>query len=171
MGTQPPPNGIPCPDCLASQARCHTERQLLHHLENNPSTRARLPGSTIDMTGELPPCPQCHRAMHDFAQRHNCTINYTYPGGGTVTYSPGNQPSAPAGTHAHALLHGGSLPDGTPRTGHYGDMLPTAATPPRGSGGSEGNRGTETARERYDFGGETPSRAYADERDRVRPPT
>lgn len=168
MGTQP--HGLECPDCLASQSRCHTERQLLHHLENNPSTRGRLNGSRLDMTGELPPCPQCHRAMHDFAQRHNATITYTYPGGGTVTYAPGQQPSAPPGTGAHALLHGGVLPDGTQRRGEYGDMLPTSAARPRGSGGREGQHGTESAVDRYDFGGTTPSRAYADERDRVRPP-
>ena len=166
MGTQP--HGLACPDCLASQARCHTERQLMHHLENNPETAARLPGSTVSTNGELPPCPQCHRAMHDFAQRHGCTVEYTY-GGGTITYSPGNQPSAPPGTTAHALLHGGPLPDGTATRGHYGDMLPTSEAVP-GAGGHEGHHGTESAVGRYDFGGESRSLAYRDERDRYRTP-
>jgi hypothetical protein len=158
MGVQE--SGIECPDCLASQSRCHTERQAMHHLESNPATRDRLRGSRLEMNGELPPCPQCHRAMHDFAQRHNCTVTYEYPGG-QITYEPGEQPS-PDGAGATALLEGADS-----RRGNYGDLTPTAQAR-EGQGGYGPEHGTAEAVGRYTYEGTTPSRAYADERDAVR---
>jgi RHS repeat-associated protein len=158
MGVQE--SGIECPDCLASQARCHTERQAMHHLESNPSTRGRLEGSRLAMEGQLPPCPQCHRAMHDFAQRHGAKVTYDYPGG-RITYEPGEQPS-PDGAGAEALLGGAE-----DRRGNYGDLSPTAQAR-EGRGGYGPEHGTAGAAGRYTFEGSTPSRAYADERDAVR---
>lgn len=70
--------------------RNHTERQILRDLAGTGQAN----GATVNISGQLPPCPQCHRAMQAFAQNHGTTIKYTY-NGNTVTYAPGQ---APAGT-------------------------------------------------------------------------
>ncbi len=84
-----------CPDPIRNRSTCHTERKLLHDLEENYD-REDLAGTTLNLRGEYPPCPNCHRAMMDFARRNNMTINYSYgpggvdtPGAHTVTYSGG----------------------------------------------------------------------------------
>ena len=155
MGRQPAPNGRRCPPSLQSQTRCHTERQVLHYLENNVD-HSRLEGATLRMTGELPPCPQCHKAMHDFAQRHGTTIQYDYPGG-RVTYRPGAQPAAGANADgeragAESLLAG------------YGDMDGYMHTPGRPYRHNRGGHTTQSASARYAFEG-SPRATYADERD------
>jgi hypothetical protein len=82
-----------CPDEIRNRSTCHTERKVLHDIESAGLTRDDLAGSTLNMRGDYPPCPNCHRAMHDFARRNGMTINYTYPrsgAGNTVTYGGTN---------------------------------------------------------------------------------
>lgn len=90
--------GADCPDPLRSRARCHTERKLDHVLrEANPNG---APGGRLSVTGELPPCPNCHRAMQRLADDMRGSdpnaepfeIEYNYNGGQSVTYSSGSSP-------------------------------------------------------------------------------
>jgi len=82
-----------CPEEIRNRASCHTERKVLHDIENSGLSADELRGSTLNMRGDYPPCPNCHRAMHDFARRNGMTINYTYPRSGeanTITYGGAN---------------------------------------------------------------------------------
>lgn len=82
------PRGTP-PDYPNGQdPRNHTERQILEDLQKSGKAK----GAKVNISGQLPPCPQCHRAMQAFAQKNGTTINYTY-NGNTVTYAPGKSPS------------------------------------------------------------------------------
>ena len=161
-GRQPPPNGLMCPSPLREEALAHSERQLLYHLETNPNTRDRLEGAELQLEGQLPPCINCHRAMHDFAQRHGTTIHYQY-GSQTITYQPGHQPQAD-GRNARAMVHGTS----NPNRDHYGPLdgyLHEEGTPYRhGSGGTDGTVG---ATDRYSYTGTGAPAAYSRERRRV----
>jgi len=156
------PHGRPCPAVLQEEALAHSERQLLHHLETNESTRHRLEGAELQMEGQLPPCINCHRAMHDFAQRHGTTIHYQY-GSQTITYQPGAQPQAD-GRHARAMVHGTS----DPNREHYGPLdgpLHVEGTPyPHGRGPSSGTAG---ATDRYSYTGTGAPAAYSRERTRA----
>lgn len=93
--------GPDCPDPLRSRARCHTERKLAHTLrEANPNG---APGGRITVQGELPPCPNCHRAMQRLADDMRGSdpnadpfeIEYQYgpDHSESVTYSSGSSPS------------------------------------------------------------------------------
>lgn len=155
------------PDALRSQPRAHSERRLLHELESNDEIRGQLNGAELSMNGSLPPCPQCHRAMHDFAQRHGTTVTYNYGNGQSVTYRPGHQPNA-TGEHARRLVHGEN-PGGDPVPHYYGDLdgpLHTAGTGPGGHGGNAGTAGSGT---RYGWGGHGANAAYTAEADRIDP--
>src|SRR6202044_1714514 len=89
------PRGTPPAYPNGQDPRNHTERQILSDL----AASGRANGATANINGQLPPCPQCHRAMQAFAQAHGTTINYSY-NGNTVTYSPGNSPSGTPGDAA-----------------------------------------------------------------------
>ena len=153
-------SGNGCPPCLQSQPRAHSERRLLHELESNPNTRSQLNGAQLDMTGTRPPCPQCHRAMHDFAQRHGTTVTYNYGNGQSVTYQPGSQPAA-NGTHAEQLVHGTPAPGVSGPVPHYGDMQGPLAGQPGAPTGTHGPvSGTAGANQRYGWGGHGANAAY-----------
>jgi RHS repeat-associated protein len=87
MGSDPEAESF-CPRDLRNRTSCHTERKALADLEAN-LTSEQLEGTTLNLRGDYPPCPNCHRAMHDFARRNNMTINYSYPRTGpanTIAY-------------------------------------------------------------------------------------
>ena len=53
----------------------------------------------MELGGQRPPCPRCHRAMQEFAARHNSTVRYNYPVNNQVTYDgglPRNSSTTPA---------------------------------------------------------------------------
>jgi hypothetical protein len=117
------------------------------------------------MEGQLPPCPQCHRAMHDFAQRHGTTINYNY-NGETITYSPGSHPTADPDTSPNAARLIGGDGAGAP---HYGELDGPLRPEGEGIGGRGPVSGTAGAGTRYGWGGHGAPAAYTDEADRVDP--
>ncbi|GAB4213835.1 MAG: hypothetical protein OHK0013_38040 [Sandaracinaceae bacterium] len=105
MGSDPECENF-CPEDIRNRTSCHTERKALADLEAN-LTSDQLEGTTLNLRGDYPPCPNCHRAMHDFARRNNMTINYSYPRTGRAnTVSYGGE--APMGNTAAArrLLRG-----------------------------------------------------------------
>jgi RHS repeat-associated protein len=93
-GPRPGPNGAPTyPN--GQDPRNHTERQILSDLQSTGQAQ----GAKVNISGQLPPCPQCHRAMQAFAKANGATINYTY-NGNTVTYGPGGATSGSPGDAA-----------------------------------------------------------------------
>jgi RHS repeat-associated protein len=63
---------------LNNRASCHTERKGLHEVLANNSDD-ELENAQIKMTGKYPPCPNCHRAMHNFAKGgNNRKVTYSW---------------------------------------------------------------------------------------------
>ncbi|MGE3673466.1 MAG: RHS repeat-associated core domain-containing protein, partial [Polyangiaceae bacterium] len=62
--------------------RCSdTEAKIIRDLEAAAERgEVDLEGGTLNITGELPPCSSCDRRMQEFAERHNCTVNYNWTG-------------------------------------------------------------------------------------------
>jgi RHS repeat-associated protein len=81
------------PHELRSQARCHTEQRFAHDLIHSGR---RWDGEEFELTGSLPPCPNCHRALQHAADRTgaNITYNWTDPvhGPQSISYSPNAAP-------------------------------------------------------------------------------
>jgi RHS repeat-associated protein len=75
----------------ASRTTCHTERKLINDIRG-PDGTGGLEGRHMRVQGQLPPCPNCHRAMQALGRDGN---------GGTITYrwgSPPNSITYPLGT-------------------------------------------------------------------------
>lgn len=91
------------PDYLRSQARSHSERRLLHDLQQIANSGQSLQGANVRVRGQYPPCPNCHRAVRAFAQQHSMSIQYEWehPEGtmNSVRYSGSSEPqfSGPQG--------------------------------------------------------------------------
>ncbi len=82
--------GEDCADHLKSQARCHTERKFGDVIRANKDKIGK--NTKFKLEGELPPCPNCHRAMQKLAD--DCGGEYTYEYGEkgnkqSVTYRGG----------------------------------------------------------------------------------
>ena len=88
------------------QARSHSERAMLCslHEQRVASEKAGhgnpLRGKKVAVRGAFPPCVNCHRAMHAFAQENGMGgIRYEFPdkgpgaGSNSVTYSAGSNPA------------------------------------------------------------------------------
>jgi len=107
------PGGPPASENLQSRARCHTEQKFAHDLIQSGQ---RYRGQDFTLSGELPPCPNCHRALQHAADRSGANIQYQWTGPDgrpqTLTYRP-NTPPRGNGTQAESLCSA----DG--RTGAY----------------------------------------------------
>ncbi|WP_437288310.1 RHS repeat-associated core domain-containing protein [Sorangium sp. So ce406] len=103
MGQNYPSGYAGMPDYLRSQARAHSERRMLHDLQQIANSGQSLEGANVRVRGQYPPCPNCHRAMRAFAQQHNMNIQYDWehPAGTTnsARYSGSSEPqfSGPQG--------------------------------------------------------------------------
>jgi RHS repeat-associated protein len=95
----------------ASRATCHTERKLIQDIRD----RGGLNGTHMVVEGQLPPCPNCHRAMQALGRDGN---------GGSLTYQWGDPPNTityptdggtpPTGPHGPTLVEAyGMTPTGT----------------------------------------------------------
>jgi RHS repeat-associated protein len=86
------PKGQQCPNGLETDAKCHTEQKfatdLLNKSKLDGKSRGKRPGhkaQTFNLTGTMPPCPNCHTALMRAAQQTGATIKYNF-GGKTITY-------------------------------------------------------------------------------------
>ena len=135
-----------CPPDVRNRSNCHTERKMLSDLENSG---ANLNGTNLHVRGDYPPCPNCHRAMHDFAQRHGMTIQYSYPrtgpsaGANTVTYQPGHPPAGDT-PRAQALVSAYGMHD------RPGGEPPSHLNPADRYGFNNWNNATATYRDQRD---------------------
>jgi RHS repeat-associated protein len=93
-----------CPAELQSRARCHTEQKFAHDLI---ATGRRHAGQDFELTGQYPPCPNCHRALQHAADRSGANIDYQWEGPNgemqSITYRP-NRPPRGSGTQAEQLV-------------------------------------------------------------------
>jgi RHS repeat-associated protein len=71
------PGGPPASENLQSRARCHTEQKFAHDLIQSGQ---RYQGQDFTLSGELPPCPNCHRALQHAADRSGANIQYQWTG-------------------------------------------------------------------------------------------
>jgi RHS repeat-associated protein len=71
------PGGPPASENLQSRARCHTEQKFAHDLIQSGQ---RYRGQEFTLSGELPPCPNCHRALQQAADRSGANIQYQWTG-------------------------------------------------------------------------------------------
>jgi RHS repeat-associated protein len=108
----------PWPDPAPANAQApsvHTERQFLRDAEryqrqNGPDS---LNGAQANLHGQYPPCPQCHKAMRQFADQSGMHINYSWPGPPpsnapqSIQYTPGIPPQG-TGAGGRALVGTGS---------------------------------------------------------------
>ncbi len=104
-----------------TQSRAHSERAVLARLQDirtqgEAAGRGNvLRGRNVTMRGEKPPCVNCHRAMHAFAQQNQMgSIRYEFPadtGASSVTYSSGQPPrfGGPASTDMLTLRNGSQM--------------------------------------------------------------
>lgn len=117
--------GPDCPAELKSRAKCHTERKVIHDLNQiSPNPPGALKGAKIKLKGKLPPCPNCHRAMEAFAKEQgvgNMQYKWTDSEGKpqSVTYSgkPGTPPKGSKGggkalTDAYSMSPDAKRPNG-----------------------------------------------------------
>jgi hypothetical protein len=70
----------------------HSEQHALEwartHFPNN------IPGSTMNMGGQNPPCAMCHHSMQEFTNTHPpATVNYNWPVNNHVQYHGGQGPT------------------------------------------------------------------------------
>ena len=79
----------------------HTEQNAIEWAERTLGPD-RLRGSRMNLGGEFPPCPRCHRAMQEFAARNRSTVDYNYPVGNRVRYDGRNGPGPPGRAPATA---------------------------------------------------------------------
>jgi RHS repeat-associated protein len=85
------------PETLRNRALCHTERQLLYGLGAKGNV-GRLDGAKVELEGEYPPCPNCHRAMHNFAKENGTELSYEWEKDGKtqkITYPVPDDPAVP----------------------------------------------------------------------------
>ena len=82
----------PCPKALATNNKCHTEQKFCYDLMNKYGKNGAV-GKNYKLTGQNPPCPNCHRAMMRAAKETGANISYTWGTGKkaqTVTYEGGS---------------------------------------------------------------------------------
>jgi RHS repeat-associated protein len=92
-----------CPTSLQSRARCHTEQKFAHDLI---ATGRDHEGEDFELTGQYPPCPNCHRALQHAADRSGANIDYQWEGPDgemqTLSYRPQTPPCG-SGSQAEQL--------------------------------------------------------------------
>ena len=77
---------------IPSDKLTHTERKLLRALHEGGISGDELKQTEMKLKGEYPPCPNCHRAMHNFANKDKhkgMKIDYSWTdndGTHTITY-------------------------------------------------------------------------------------
>jgi RHS repeat-associated protein len=76
-----------------SQWGTHTEPQAMNWLEDQEKKGKKLDGAKVKMEGASPPCLMCSKRMREFSNRTGATIEYTYPNGKKVKYSPNAEES------------------------------------------------------------------------------
>lgn len=73
------------------------EQRIMGHLDPTGQGNPALAGQQVNMhclgepgtnMGPLPPCSSCRPRLRAFAQRNQCTVNYTMEGGGGVQFRP-----------------------------------------------------------------------------------
>ncbi len=106
-GTTTPPPGQTSLNRNSSNA--HSEQNALEWAETN-FAEDELKGSQMDLGGEYPPCPRCHKAMQEFAARNKSTVEYSWPVNNKVKYDGTNAgkdckraPATGSGTHGEKL--------------------------------------------------------------------
>jgi RHS repeat-associated protein len=89
-----------CPTELQSRARCHTEQKFAHDLIASGRKHA---GKNFELTGEYPPCPNCHRALQHAADQSGANVDYQWEGPDgemqTISYRPKKPPRGGCGSH------------------------------------------------------------------------
>ncbi|HMA97137.1 MAG TPA: RHS repeat-associated core domain-containing protein [Polyangiaceae bacterium] len=65
-------------ETLKADSSTHTERKLMHALGG--VKEGDLEGAQVELEGEFPPCRQCHRAMHHFAEKNGMDMKYSWRG-------------------------------------------------------------------------------------------
>lgn len=89
-----------CASAFATNRCSDTEAKITRDRLGNLPPNQR--GGHLNINGELPPCPRCHRRMQQWANDNNATVTYNWPrpgNGNTVTFTPhaaptGNTPAA-----------------------------------------------------------------------------
>jgi RHS repeat-associated protein len=102
----------PCPDLLDNRANCHTEQRFSEDLIRAHRAGEVQPGQQFNLTGEYPPCPNCHAAMRRAAAETGTKIKYQWecPKGtvkGVIEYNGSAEPKFSNHPHAQALQQGG----------------------------------------------------------------
>jgi RHS repeat-associated protein len=67
-----------------NQSIAHTEQNAIEWAETRFG--GRLQGSKMNLGGDYPPCPRCHRAMQEFAARHGAKVDYNWPQNNRLNY-------------------------------------------------------------------------------------
>ena len=80
---------------------CHSEQKFAYDLINSGQR-----GGNYNLTGSLPPCPNCHGAMMRAANATGSTITYDWGRGNAVTYHPDGTASYSQGASAQHLQQG-----------------------------------------------------------------
>ncbi len=98
------PGGPPQSENLKSRARCHTEQKFAHDLIKSGK---KFKDKDFTLTGELPPCPNCHRALQHASDESGANVQYQWKGPGgemqTITYKPKTPPTG-SGSQATQLV-------------------------------------------------------------------
>lgn len=83
-----------CASAFATNRCSDTEAKITRdRLGNLPPHQQR---GHLNVNGELPPCPRCHRRMQQWANDNNATATYNWPrpgNGNSVTFSPHAAPT------------------------------------------------------------------------------
>lgn len=133
------PGGPPASENLRSRARCHTEQKFAHDLMQ--SGRA-FEGEQFQLTGQYPPCPNCHRALQHAADRSGANVDYEWPGPDgemqRISYRPKTPPRGSGSQATQLVSEDGEsgdyqmVPDPSRRNGYryrdYGDASSTYST-------------------------------------------
>lgn len=84
-------SGGRCPPLLDNDTSCHTEQKFAHDLIEWSGKEGKAKGLTFALTGQLPPCPNCHGALMRAAKQTGAEITYEWeqPTGTTnkITYN------------------------------------------------------------------------------------